>query len=226
MTALPARIQAQVVADPIAWAETAKALILQTEDIDQLNEMRGQAEAVRTYLGAKLGRATEEARAASEVLLRVKRRIGDLLPPPKSHSERADARWSGDSNARRDPASIDHRRASEFRQLADVPEESFEDYLSDCRDEAKPPSTAGALAKPTTKAAEPTPAKGEADQARSQRDVATRAESLAAKLVVYLAERIDDDLGDLIPVLEKSHAQISKAHHQLAGYLSRTRNKS
>lgn len=216
-----ARVPLDVCRDPVAWRELATAQIAAVSDVGALREMQDQARAVVIYLQQKLGRATEEARAAAEVELRVKRRIGELLPPPEQggRGKRAAARQVSPD--------LDHRRASEFRQLASVPEEAFEGYLADRRAAKKPPTAAGAQRATGQGPSPESPMDPAHARFMERRKVAQQASSKAAKAVSFVSEHISDEAPDeLDPVLEEAHGHLAQAHRVLSAYLGRTWRRS
>lgn len=147
MTELPAEVRA----DPGAWRDAVLAELPELQDLDALVELQNRARALAVYFHAKLGPAREEVQAAAEVELRVKRRLGELLPPPEAGGR------GKLSEARTVLPGLDRRRASELRKLAALPFEDLERYLEEQRGKGRAPTAAGALRRPAPPAKPPTP---------------------------------------------------------------------
>lgn len=149
MRQLPAEIEA----NPVAWADRAKAQIAQCESLDQAQEMDAQAKAVHAYLAARAGRFSEEAKALERLTLLTTRRVGELLPPktgPKGGRPKKE-------NVRGTDV-LDRRRAAEARALATLDEAELEAYAEERHARKKPASIRGAVAVAKKKAeAPPTP---------------------------------------------------------------------
>lgn len=152
---LPRTVQDRLISEPLELMEELKLQIAEVSSVDQAREMQAQAEGMKAFLESKLSRASEEARAAAELLLRVKRRIGELLPPPKSKAK-AGASGGRGNKAVRGQDSFPRQRRAEFRALAKQPEEAFESYVEECREKGVPPSANGARG--AARPAEPDPA--------------------------------------------------------------------
>lgn len=154
--ALPAAKPTNMPVDTLAWVEGAKAQITQCEDVSQAQEMAAQAQGILAYLNAKLGRASEEARAVSEVEVLTRKRIGELLPAKKSRKETGQAGGRGKRSPRR--GDLSSQRQAEARKLAEIPAATLAAYLDKQRKAGKPASVRGAIksAKPKPRPPKPT----------------------------------------------------------------------
>lgn len=164
-------IPADVLADPLAWADRARELVLACDDLGQLREMADQAKAILAYLQSKLGRASEEARRAAEVDLLTRRRIGELLPPAEHGGDRRSESRSSSPRELEIPKAAAHKA----RALAAVPPERLDAYLEQAREQKRPPSVAGAL---RAARVEQVRDQGEPEAARATSDLAALVEAV------------------------------------------------
>lgn len=130
--------------DPIAFSDKALGqaqLAFQRGDKSCLLEMESQAKLLAGVYSDRFGKAKEEHRAAQRLVLEVGRYIGQLLPS-KAQGKRNDL-----SEARTSEQAIPRQRASEYRQMAEVPEVEARAYYDECEAEQRAPSRAGLIGK-------------------------------------------------------------------------------
>ena len=148
---------ALVVTEPeqlVGYVEQARDLLAKCQNITEAKGHLDKAKAVRTYLQSV--RAAEEVQsAAEEVVVRVRRRLGELLRDvPKARAGRKQNNRSPEATysvaaAKATTLSelgVTKQAASKLEKLASIPEPVFERYLTNTRAEGKRPTTRGALA--------------------------------------------------------------------------------
>lgn len=121
----------------VALLDRARAWLIEATNVHQVNDMRAKAEAIRVYgVQAKMGKEAEQA--ACELRLRAERRIGELI-----RSEQASGRLARQASGNRNLASgttrlndhgITYDESAQFQKLADVPEDVFEDRVTELRE--------------------------------------------------------------------------------------------
>lgn len=121
---------------PLALYETACRALAQAKAVDEVTNIRAQAEAIRAY--ARQARNKQMEIDAAEIRIRAERRLGELMAAQAATVGKAQGqlRRGLDSNPREetDPptlaeAGIDKNLAHRARTYAAVPEEKFEDLL-------------------------------------------------------------------------------------------------
>lgn len=113
------------------------AAIAAAYEVDEVKDIRDKARALEVY--SRQARNTEAERQACEIRLRAERRCGKLLREREMHG--------GDRRSRSDhatlkPLGVSKQQSSDWQQLAEVPEEDFEEHLA----AADKPTTSGILA--------------------------------------------------------------------------------
>jgi len=119
--------------------ETACRAVAAAKSVDEVKEIRDQAEAMRAY--AKQAKNKQLEIDASEIRFRAERRIGELMSAQKETvGLNSGSRLVGPSVTRQDDrptlaeAGIDKHLANRARKYAAVPEEQFESILAERRD--------------------------------------------------------------------------------------------
>lgn len=135
-------------ADRSERLERARVAIERAESLDELKQIRDQAEAARHYVkAAKMGKGMADR--CAEIRLRAERRAGEMLrdrdphPPGPTNQDRShDETYP----PKLDDLGVSKNQSHRWQKLAAVPEESFETYLQAVQDDDKSEITAVGLA--------------------------------------------------------------------------------
>lgn len=126
----------------LARIDAARKALAEAQIIDDVKEVRDQAEAVRLYCKAA-GVGLEMQNMAAEIKLRAEKRAGEML----ASMELA----GGDRKSKSQPASlklddlaINKDQSHRWQRIAAVPDEVFEQYIAEKRETGEI-TTAGAL---------------------------------------------------------------------------------
>lgn len=127
----------------LAAISKASAALIKAKTLDDVLQIRDQAEALRVYIKAA-AEGIVAANAAAEIKLRAERKAGEMLAAMENHG--------GDRKSKSQPATlklddlgINKTQSSRWQQEATVPEEKFTEFLEDCRDNGKEVTQAGLL---------------------------------------------------------------------------------
>jgi hypothetical protein len=149
---------AETAAHPIVEAPESRSVMLmeraatalaEAKTIDEVRQIRDQAEAARVY--AKKRDLGEQLVAdASAIKLRAERRLGELLQAMPLHKGgRPTQNHSHDESGFEAPKladlGLDHNESYRCQRIADVPEDRFERYVGESLSKDEPPTTAGLL---------------------------------------------------------------------------------
>jgi N6-adenosine-specific RNA methylase IME4 len=151
--------------DPLAKLDNAKLAIYTAQNLDEIKEIRDQAEAARYYVKAA-GLGKDMADRCAEIRLRAERRAGEMLkganlkpgrptkkpePPNPNLSGNDEKSYHGGSisdhksypsgsnsqpadniadSFKLDDLGISANQSSRWQKLANIPEETFEDYFT------------------------------------------------------------------------------------------------
>jgi N6-adenosine-specific RNA methylase IME4 len=131
-------------AAPLLRVEEARRILAECRDIDEAKAIRDTAEAVRIYTRQR-DASREAQNDAGEIKLRAERRLGQLLKEQKDRGERRDrgrarktsqaATFEASASAPALPPptleemGITRDSASRWTQVAEVPEEHFEEHI-------------------------------------------------------------------------------------------------
>jgi hypothetical protein len=127
-------------------SEAMKALVA-AKTLDDVLQIRDQAEALRVYIKAASD-SLEAANAASEIKLRAERKAGGLIDAREKaigrnqHTKEDPNTMLGTSLAE---LGVSDMQASRWRKAFGVSQERFEDYLLDCQKHAREVTQAGLL---------------------------------------------------------------------------------
>ena len=113
----------------------AKRLLASAKSVDGVLQIRDQAAAVAAYLQQQAD-SRDAANDAAEIKLRAERRLGELLagtvaPGGRSKSHRATSIRGGSSKPL--PSGVTRSDSSRWQREASVPDDAFEAYLADRR---------------------------------------------------------------------------------------------
>lgn len=115
--------------------DEARHLLAQCARLDDVKDIRDQAEAVVAYYrqrGASLGIQND----ASEIRLRAERRLGELLKGmPKNQGGRpAETSASNGEVATLGDIGITHKQSSMWQKIASLPEDDFEERIAEAKE--------------------------------------------------------------------------------------------
>jgi|SRR5580692_9895508 hypothetical protein len=168
--------------------------------VDEVKDMRDKAMALQVY--AQQAQNFEAERKAQEIRVRAERRAGELLkamPKAKpSGGDRKSAEFQASRESRLDPQpgtlhalGISHNQSSQWQQLANVPQETFEAAIADTDE----PLSAGRIIERHDAATQPAPVPAEPVEKVDKR---------AIHLWGTLRDTVDDlediDLAEVIAV--------------------------
>lgn len=128
--------------------EAARRALAEARSVDEVKDIRDKAEAVRQY-AKQAGYGLEMINDAAEIKLRAERKAGELLKgmekhpagrPPENRSQAAT-----DLPPRLVELGITKDESSRWQRVAKVPEEKFEQHITETRRAGDELSTAGVL---------------------------------------------------------------------------------
>lgn len=136
----------------LAKVEAAYRALSEARTVNELAHIRNQAEAIR-YAAKQAQMGIEMINDAAELKLRAERRAGELLRETEKAkgarepgTDRGTTRYHDDTaSPTYDDLGIDKLRASRWQQIAEVPQDDFEQYIADTRTDQKEVTTAGIL---------------------------------------------------------------------------------
>jgi len=124
----------------ILW-DKMKQAVVECHNIDEISNIRNQAEAYR-YALRQAKESPEVIKKAEEIKLRAERRAGELLKEtPKATGNQYSANSKDTSKQKLKDMGISHDQSSKWQKIANIPEEKFENYI----EVQKELSTAGVL---------------------------------------------------------------------------------
>jgi DNA (cytosine-5)-methyltransferase 1 len=152
-----------VLAEPrqIALITKARRALAEARSIDEVKDIRDQAEAIRLYLRQR-DESLEAQNEAAEIKIRAERRAGELLREMPKHPPGPDRSHDvTDLPSRLCDLGIGKMQSSRWQRIASLPEETFQSHIEETRAAGKELTTSGVLAKVReinrpTLAAEPT----------------------------------------------------------------------
>ena len=117
--------------------DRARQWLVSAGSIEEVNELRARAEAVRIYTRqAELGKEAENA--AAEIRLRAERRVGELLrQTPKNVGGRPRETGRGDRPVSLGQLGVSKDESSAFQRMAKIPEDDFEGRLTTARENGR-----------------------------------------------------------------------------------------
>lgn len=134
----------------LAKLSAAAAMLVEAKSLDEIKQIRDIAAAAQTYAAAaKLG--LEAQNNAAEIKLRAERKAGELLaqlerdaggrPPKNSFLEKTVSEYRDVL----DDTGTTYLEAHKWQSIAELPDESFEEFIAETKAERKELTTAGAL---------------------------------------------------------------------------------
>jgi N6-adenosine-specific RNA methylase IME4 len=118
----------------LALLEAGKQALAQAKMVEDVKEIRDQAQAVQHYLKQR-GMSTEAAQDAAEIKLWAERRLGEMLAKIKTSE-------GGNFVL---PPGVVRINSSKWQRIESVPQEDFERYIAEARGSGELPTTAGVL---------------------------------------------------------------------------------
>lgn len=125
--------------------DKARTALAEAHAVDEVKEIRDQAEALRAYYKQRDG-SLEMTNQLSEIKIRAERRLGELLA--ETTIKGGERHKSADSIYERRPTlpiGISADQSSDWQRMARLPESDFEAHIATTREEQKPLTTAGVL---------------------------------------------------------------------------------
>lgn len=124
--------------------DAARKALAAAKSLDDVKEVRDQAEAVRMYCKAA-GVGLEMQNMAAEIKLRAERKAGEMLAAMEKRKGGTPKKLvSHDETPALDDIGVSRTQSHRWQRIADVPEEAFEQYIAEKR-EVGEITTAGAL---------------------------------------------------------------------------------
>jgi N6-adenosine-specific RNA methylase IME4 len=120
--------------------DAARRALAEARTVDEVKELRDQAQAVQHYLKQR-DYSFEVQQDAAEIKLRAERRLGELLALA---GERRGGNSHGGSSAPL-PEGVTHNQSHRWRRIASLPERTFEEFVGEARERRQELTTAGAL---------------------------------------------------------------------------------
>jgi len=117
-------------ANLIRW-EKAKQAIVEAKTVDEVKDIRDQAEAMRAYAKQR-GESQEMQNNIAEIKLRAERRIGEMLREAELKSGRPEKSLH-DERIKLQDLGITEIQSHRWQQEAAIPEEDFEQHLASIR---------------------------------------------------------------------------------------------
>jgi hypothetical protein len=130
----------------ITLVSDARAMLAEARSLDEVKEIRDQAEAVRLYMRQR-DRSLEAQNAAAEIKLWAERRAGELLREmPKNKGSRGKGVSLHDaSTPRLSDLGIDQTESHRWQQIASLPERDFQRHIDETKAAEKDLTTNGML---------------------------------------------------------------------------------
>lgn len=154
--------------------EAARTALAEARSVDEVKDVRDKAEALRLYM-KQAGHGLEMQNDVAEIKLRAERRAGELLGE-------MDLRTGFHDGTLPLPDGIDKMQSHRWQREASVPEERFEQYLAETREEGKELTSVGLLRISTG---------AHVGQSTGESDWYTPAEYISAAVVVMGAIDLD-----------------------------------
>lgn len=115
--------------------ENAKRAVAQLQEFDEVREHLDKAAAVQEY--ARRANDRDMEIRAAEYRTYCERRAGEMLQGTPSHRPK---KGTHDGTLTAREAGIEKPQATRYRQLAEVPQESFDDAVQDLKAQGRPPT--------------------------------------------------------------------------------------
>ena len=118
----------------LTYFNAAKSALIQAKNIDEVKDIRDKAEAMRAYV-KQAGDSSEMQNMCAEIKLRAERRLGEMLgETEKNPGGRPTKNLSHDTtgiNPTLPEMGITRDQSSRWQSIAQLPEETFEEYLAE-----------------------------------------------------------------------------------------------
>ena len=149
MSTAIARPEAQLLS-----VELARDMLAKSKSFDEVKSIRDTAQAVRAYQRS-VGAAIEVQQDASEIVVRAKRRMGEMLSTLEKRAGARDGKRGSKLEPRLSDIGVSKKESHRSQRLAALDESSFESYVNSRRAAKKPVTESGALAISTQKKPRP-----------------------------------------------------------------------
>lgn len=123
--------------------DRARTAIIQAKSLQEVKEIRDQAEALRVY-ARQAKDSLEIQNYCAEIKLRAERRAGEMLAENVEHKGGRPKKPSHDVRVLKD-AGISWNESSRWQRVASVPEAKFEEHVAETKDAKKELTTNGVL---------------------------------------------------------------------------------
>jgi len=127
--------------------DKARQALALANTIDEIKEIRDQAEMLRAY-AKQSGESLEMQNMCAEIRLRAERRAGELLKEREWHPpgpDKEDRSHDATEPPKLEDIGINKSQSSRWQQMADVPEIDFEKYIAHVVVEEKELTTSGIM---------------------------------------------------------------------------------
>jgi hypothetical protein len=121
--------------------DAARRALSEARSIDEVKDVRDQAEAIRLY-AKQQGESLQMQNDVAEIKLRAERRLGELL---SETVHPGNPQLSRDATIGRLPDGITKDQSSRWQQVADIPEDTFEQHIAETKATRDELTTAGLL---------------------------------------------------------------------------------
>jgi DNA modification methylase len=131
----------------LAKIDTARYLLAQARDVDEVKDIRDKAEALRLYLRQQHA-SLEAQNHCAEIKLRAERRAGEILKDtPKNEGGllRGNTVLPRDDTPTLDDLGISKMQSSRWQAIAALPEDEFEEYIQETKGKGDELTTVGVL---------------------------------------------------------------------------------
>lgn len=129
--------------NPLAVLDRAYLAIEQAQSLDELKEIRDQAEAARHYVkAAKM--TTAMANRCAEIRIRAERKAGEMIRANPQIRQGGDRKSKyHDDTLKLDDLGISKLQSSRWQKLANIPEETIEQYFAEPENEEREVTAVG-----------------------------------------------------------------------------------
>ena len=116
--------------------DAAKRALAEASTLEEIKEIRDKAEAIRQYVKAA-GYSLENQNKAAETKLRAERKAGELLKQMEKNKGGQPSKKNYGHHVHSSPSlkdlGIHHKQSQRWQQIADLPEESFENKIEEVK---------------------------------------------------------------------------------------------
>jgi N6-adenosine-specific RNA methylase IME4 len=128
----------------LIYFDTARQALAQAATLDEVAELRTQAELMRGYYRQRKESA-EMQNMCAEIKLRCERKLGELLKDIIPHQGGRPQKRSHDESVSLQDLDIDHNQSSRWQRIASVPDDEWERFIAETKAKEQELTSAGAL---------------------------------------------------------------------------------